>query len=215
MNQLSLIPVCEEHGIEKVWIKDKSNRNGGFYRCRECNRLRSLERNARNRANPKKTAQLNADAARRYHAQPQEKKDARQQQVIAQRVERFEQDPAAGEAYRESTNANTRARRAKIPAHVHRENNLKKNYGMTQADYDKLLESQNGGCAICGSKESGVPRIKQLFVDHCHETDQVRGLLCHQCNAGLGNYSDDISKLESAIRYLNEANMGRNARGAA
>lgn len=66
-------------------------------------------------------------------------------------------------------------------------------YGLTPEDYDKMLLSQNGVCAICGSEPGG--RWKRLFVDHDHVTGAVRGLLCHLCNTALervDNFRDSI-----------------------
>lgn len=55
---------------------------------------------------------------------------------------------------------------------------------------------QDGRCAICNKE------MKQVNVDHCHKTQEVRGLLCTACNTGIGKLKDDISVLESAIKYL-------------
>lgn len=81
-----------------------------------------------------------------------------------------------------------------------RKNNLKHRYGITEDDYHKMVEDQQCKCKICGSKP-----IKPLYVDHCHETKKVRGLLCHQCNVALGHMNDDPQRLEKAISYLNES----------
>jgi hypothetical protein len=78
---------------------------------------------------------------------------------------------------------------------------LKKLYGMTQADYDALLVSQDGKCAICQTDSPGGPGNK-FHVDHDHATGRVRGLLCHHCNTGLGNLYDDPVRLRAALRYL-------------
>ena len=59
------------------------------------------------------------------------------------------------------------------------------------------MARQGGGCAICGLKSR-----HRLVVDHCHVCDRVRGLLCHGCNLGLGNYCDDVRRLQAAIAYL-------------
>jgi len=82
---------------------------------------------------------------------------------------------------------------------------LKRAYGMTVEDYAKMLEKQNGVCAICGKPETHVKngKIAMLAVDHCHSGGHVRGLLCVNCNLGLGYFKDDAGRLESAIRYLN------------
>jgi hypothetical protein len=71
-------------------------------------------------------------------------------------------------------------------------------YGLTQDDYDKLLEKQGGVCAICGDP----PKEKHFCVDHCHESGKVRGLLCRHCNAGIGQLKDSIELVEKALTYL-------------
>lgn len=85
---------------------------------------------------------------------------------------------------------------------VHRQN-LKK-YGMTPADYESLLAAQGGRCGICGVTPDVAPRNK-LFVDHCHASSKVRGLLCSRCNTGLGFLRDDTTTLRAAIAYLEAA----------
>lgn len=77
---------------------------------------------------------------------------------------------------------------------------LKSTYGITIEDYDHMLEEQNNCCAICYTHVS--TQIKNLHVDHCHTSGEVRGLLCSKCNTGLGMYNDDVEILKSAIRYL-------------
>lgn len=82
-----------------------------------------------------------------------------------------------------------------------RERNLMNNFGITTEDYEKLYNEQKGLCAICGCPP--WPN-KPLHVDHNHKTGEVRALLCHHCNIGLGMFKDDISKLKHAIDYLNK-----------
>jgi hypothetical protein len=74
-------------------------------------------------------------------------------------------------------------------------------YGITLAHYEKLLERQNGKCAVCGSTDPGTRR-KNFCVDHCHILKSVRGLLCLSCNLGLGKFKDDPSLLLRAASYL-------------
>lgn len=78
---------------------------------------------------------------------------------------------------------------------------LKHKYRMTEADFDALLERQGGGCAVCGTT-APVGRGQQFHVDHDHATGVVRGLLCSECNTGLGKFKDDIRLLENAMKYL-------------
>lgn len=73
-------------------------------------------------------------------------------------------------------------------------------YGLTPEDYDKLLASQNGVCAICGAKEA--LNGYKLYVDHDHATGKVRGLLCHHCNIALGALRDNPTLLRKAAKYI-------------
>ena len=81
-------------------------------------------------------------------------------------------------------------------------------YGLTPEQFDVLLDSQNGVCAICGSDKwtgpGGLPHI-----DHDHVTGKVRGLLCSRCNIALGLLDDDARKLRLAASYL-EAHLVKN-----
>lgn len=75
-------------------------------------------------------------------------------------------------------------------------------YGMTAEGYRSMLESQNGGCAICAATVSGDRRSDRLHVDHCHTTGRVRGLLCSACNLGIGKFGDDPERLFRASEYI-------------
>ena len=75
---------------------------------------------------------------------------------------------------------------------------LQNSYGITTRDVESMRVEQDYKCKICGDDESG----RGLFVDHCHDTGAVRGLLCHTCNAGLGMAKDNIEILKSMIKYL-------------
>lgn len=76
---------------------------------------------------------------------------------------------------------------------------IKSQYGLSSEDYDMMLWEQRHVCAIC--KQSCKLR-KRLSVDHCHETNTVRGLLCDRCNKTLGLMKDSPDHLEAAAKYL-------------
>jgi hypothetical protein len=78
---------------------------------------------------------------------------------------------------------------------------IKRLYNISIEDYEKLLKTQNYRCAICESK-IGNSRSSRLFVDHCHQSLKVRGLLCSSCNHGLGQFKDSPKLLAKAIKYL-------------
>ena len=71
---------------------------------------------------------------------------------------------------------------------------------VTAKDYEFLLIKQNNACAIC--KHVPSEKEKRLSIDHDHKTNKVRGLLCNNCNTGLGMFQDNIDFLNSAVRYL-------------
>lgn len=77
-------------------------------------------------------------------------------------------------------------------------------YGITEAQYNEMYELQRGLCATCGNPP-GVDKNgkeKKLFVDHCHVTNIVRGLLCSNCNMALGLIRDNVQTLANMIGYL-------------
>jgi hypothetical protein len=87
----------------------------------------------------------------------------------------------------------------------YRKHHLKRNYGLTEDDYTGLLLKQDGACAICRTKKPGNKRCKYFFVDHCHDSGKVRGLLCYECNSALGFAQDSTVRLGAMIEYLHKA----------
>ena len=86
-----------------------------------------------------------------------------------------------------------------------RDQQLVRIYGITADEYNARLESQKGVCAICGTDSPTTTQEdthKHLFVDHCHTSGAVRGLLCSSCNTGLGLFKDNPERLKAAIQYL-------------
>lgn len=82
--------------------------------------------------------------------------------------------------------------------------NVKKSYGLEKSEYDFLLKSQNGKCAICQKLSK-----KTWHVDHDHETGFVRGFLCNPCNYMIGHAYEDPFILWSAIRYLQRSALAQ------
>ena len=72
------------------------------------------------------------------------------------------------------------------------------------------FEKQKPVCKICGktvhkAPENSKDKQNQAVIDHDHKTGKLRGLLCHQCNVGIGNFKDDINRLMNAILYLSRS----------
>lgn len=74
-----------------------------------------------------------------------------------------------------------------------------KRFGLTPDDYEKLLQAQLGCCAICNEPNSFA---RPLHVDHCHVSKRIRGLLCGECNTGIGKLGDSAEGVAAALRYL-------------
>lgn len=80
-----------------------------------------------------------------------------------------------------------------------RNNHLIRNFGITLDEYNEMLAAQGNACAVCKTTcKSG----RQLAVDDCHETGRVRGLLCMNCNRGLGWLGEDADRLIAAAAYV-------------
>lgn len=77
---------------------------------------------------------------------------------------------------------------------------IRRQYGISMQEFEELLEFQNGGCAICNKPIDSLRR--RMNIDHCHDTNVVRGLLCSGCNTGLGHLGDNIEGLLKAVAYL-------------
>lgn len=81
-----------------------------------------------------------------------------------------------------------------------KDSTLKSRYGITQLEYDRMYQIQQGKCMICGTHQTDL--TQKLGVDHDHQTHRVRDLLCSNCNKGLGIFRDDPGLLIAAAEYL-------------
>lgn len=86
---------------------------------------------------------------------------------------------------------------------LQRRSKLRKQYGLSPERYEELAAL---GCFIC--ERPDPPSHTSWSVDHCHETNLIRGLLCHNCNLGLGNFQDSAELLRKAAQYLDDAHAG-------
>jgi len=76
-------------------------------------------------------------------------------------------------------------------------------YGITLDEYNDMHYKQRGTCAICEKPEP--IKTQPLAVDHCHDTGKVRGLLCSNCNMGIGKLMDDEKIILKAAEYISSA----------
>jgi len=98
----------------------------------------------------------------------------------------------------------------KNPEHTHRKTrnrNLLSRFGITIEEYEEMFKQQGSKCAICGTKENqltGHNAGYSFSVDHCHDTGKVRGILCSNCNRGIGLLGDKASSVYKAFKYLDK-----------
>lgn len=86
-----------------------------------------------------------------------------------------------------------------------RRSKLRTLYKMELEDFEAMREKQNYCCAVCGKHES-KNRGGQLYIDHNHDTNKVRELLCNGCNRAIGFVQEDVNVLLSIIKYLEKHN---------
>ncbi|RFF46252.1 hypothetical protein D0A35_18975 [Xanthomonas campestris] len=148
---------------------------------------------SRNRA-----AALESQKARDATKDPEAQKAYRRQYYAANRERLLEQQRARSKANYEANKQRYNERQ--------RVNALRSKFGLTPVAYAEMLEAQAGACAICGTQPT--PGEKRFPVDHCHKTDQVRGILCGPCNRALGLFQDDPEILARAASYLTRSSSG-------
>lgn len=78
---------------------------------------------------------------------------------------------------------------------------IQRAFGLSLSAFNKMLAEQNGVCKICDKPEK---EGRALAIDHCHTTKKIRGLLCKECNLGLGKFKDEMTIVEKALNYLKE-----------
>jgi len=183
-------PKCKEAKPENQFCKRQRNRDGLDDWCRLCKKLTTDKWRRKNRKKgveyTKQWQQNNPEKALRLKRLYRERHPDRvrvQVQTAHQKYGRQRYQPG-------------RWRRL-----------LMRKYGITEQEYLGMLERQGGVCAICKNGQSCGDR-QNLYVDHCHQTNRVRGLLCMKCNTVLGMLGDDTSVLVKAVRYLNPLQGG-------
>lgn len=136
------------------------------------------------------------EAAKRYREKNKEKIKEKARLHYANNIEKMR--IRANESYHRNVRDKTKAH------HYFVSWSLKKRYGITLEEKCALYDKQLGQCGIC---KSSLEMGKKTHVDHDHKTGTIRGLLCHWCNQGLGNFKDNVESLASAMRYLGYARL--------
>ena len=133
------------------------------------------------------------------HADPEVKKQyfkeyyrKRKAELDQYKKEWIAQNPDKPTEYSKKYNEKTKTKRS--------EYQRKHLYGLSPEDLARMVDEQNNECALCFRSFEEA----KIFVDHCHSTGNVRGLLCPSCNTALGLIKDDTGWLNRAKTYLTE-----------
>lgn len=184
---------CGEVKFVSGFPKGKGGRYGVRGDCKVChsmkNKIKCPKRKEERRKYMKEYYENNKDKWERT----KEKNEKRNRR----RRERYASDPD----YREKRLKEVKEFRKRNPKYK-RSNELKYKYGITYECFKRMRKDQNYKCKICTRK---LENESQSYVDHCHETGNVRGILCNKCNFGIGHFDDDINQLKEAIKYLKES----------
>lgn len=127
---------------------------------------------------------------------------ARYRKAALARRDKLHADPVALEAERKRVREGKMRvyRSSAIEREKYRDRSLRRKYKIGIDDFQRMLVSQNGVCAICRCKNNQIG--KSLHIDHDHASGLIRGLLCHGCNTGIGNLKDSAATLRAAADYL-------------
>ncbi|MFI0981654.1 endonuclease domain-containing protein [Streptomyces sp. NPDC021093] len=174
-------------------------------RCTGCSRVLPLEQFAANRSRPDGLQVRCRQCVAEYGAQHYRRRQEALGKAVREKVHvppGYKECRGCGqikphsEWHRNATASDGLATRCKpCRAEQGRADHLKRSYGLTEAERDEMIASQAGVCTIC-------LKAPAVHVDHCHETGRVRGVLCFNCNAAIGQLGDDPDTLRRAIAYL-------------
>src|ERR1035437_548445 len=163
-------------------------------------RNKATERKRKWRAvNPEKSA----EASRRYRQRnPEKAKDAQDRYKASHPGVRAEISARYRERNLEAERTRIReAQRKRYASPDWYFSYIERYYGPGAGEHYKQQHAKQGGvCAIC----SGVPKKEKLHLDHNHGTREFRGLLCGDCNRGLGLFKENVEYLKRLIAYIEE-----------
>lgn len=199
---------CKSKHNVACFGKDRSRGDGLSATCKVFSRKKNKARtrNERDEANAKMRARRASETpeekeARRANNRKIAKSKPKSEYQNKRKEREAKQDP---ELIRQKKINNYKKHYQKYRDSFHN-SHLKKRYGITLKEYDRMLADQGGVCTICssssptGSERRGGIRFS---VDHDHKTGVIRGLICSPCNLGLGSFRDDPNSLRLAADYV-------------
>lgn len=226
VNGVKPCSICGESKSPEQFNKDSSSASGYASRCKACQRLYKLKRGdtihelREKRVGVKlvETMELRKQKDAELEAKRQARREAGLNPIgrspvlpvdgkkncssckTSKSVSEFYPDPRMKSGY--TSRCKMCCLAANSSPDAKRLYNLAYKYGITPEQFDAIWKAQDGKCAICHDELSIEQNQNGAHLDHCHRTGKVRGLLCQDCNHGLGKFDDNIERLSSAINYL-------------
>lgn len=216
MSDLEVVKVCKVHG--ELYEKDitrsfEKQKNGNKYlrlRCRKCTFEAAvkkpckvhgiLELSERNRDGSCRICSVN-----KLIPLNQKRNADRSYFNLKQRIDK-EKNP---EKWAEYEKAAYQRRKERYGLEEINERQAASRFHISIEQFRQMVIDQEDKCAICGKEETRLATSKstdriiaKLSIDHCHKTMKVRGLLCHDCNTGMGKFKENIEVMQKAIDYL-------------
>jgi len=173
---------CKKEKDARQFSVSSTRKDGRNPYCLECSRLLGKEYYSRNKEKTKIRTQ-------KWHKANPEKTRESLRRYRQKHIQYF-RDYKRAEYVRNKDRVIT----------ILRDNKFRKKFGISLSERDRLAEVQDRKCAICGKHESEMTR--RLAVDHDHVTRKIRGMLCNNCNLGLGHFKSDIDLLKKALNYI-------------
>jgi hypothetical protein len=212
--------MCQQEKTAFEFHRDRGRQSGYASRCRACTKVHNKTRPGAKAM--RKRARVKREASLRRRGRP------RKPRVEGHLCRSCKFVMSADLFWSDSTRSDGISRRCKICVSSQQVNEealrerrrnqkrrkshktlLRRNYGLTLDDYQRMLDAQGGVCGICRRP----PGKRRLAVDHCHKNGNVRGLLCTRCNTGLGGLGDDPRQIAAALAYLRTPSLLTAAKG--
>lgn len=217
--------ICRKCELEKPldeFGKNRQRADGYFLDCKLCIKeyraAKYKEHQETNRERSRNYRKNNSEAVRERDKARKE----RDREAVTARSKRYYD--ANAEVLREKKRAEYQENGEELRGRVKtwKENNpekrheierrayLKKKYNITPEEYEHRLAQQGGVCACCGGDTPGG-NSRYFHIDHCHQTEAIRGILCSRCNTGIGSLGDTAVGVRKALEYLERAEAGAEA----
>lgn len=187
---------CELEKEQTEFSRARSSTRGYAYWCKSCMKIYMNSPDQKNKTREYYKREDVIERMREYRSQPTYKEKKKADNKRRYKNGGYERHRVYYLRNRNKILAKQKTPEARLSQKYKK---LKYKYGITKQQYKNLCDSQNGRCAIC---EKELDMAKNTCIDHDHKTGKIRGILCSNCNRGLGGFMDNQEFTRSATEYL-------------